>query len=58
MTIRNLMTGRRAYSAVILAGLTGFGFAVLAGEPGPFTLICAVGGFAHMASVAILQRRR
>jgi hypothetical protein len=46
-----------AYFAVIVVAVAGFFAEILRGAPGPFTLIAAVGGFSHMAAIAILQRR-
>jgi len=47
-----------AYFAVIAVGLGGFLVEVARGTPGPFTLMCAVGGFTHMGTIAYLRRRR
>ena len=49
---------RFAYMAVLLVAIAGFVTELLRGDTGPFTLICAVGGFSHMAAVAFLRRRR
>jgi hypothetical protein len=49
---------RHAYGAVIVVAVGGFLVELYRGTAGPFTLISAVGGFVHMASLAILQRRR
>jgi hypothetical protein len=49
---------RWAYLTVVCVTAVGFGFEIWRGDPGPFTLIGAVGGFTHMAALAILGRRR
>jgi hypothetical protein len=49
---------RFAYMAVLVVAVTGFVTELLHGDSGPFTMICAVGGFSHMAAVAYLKRRR
>ena len=47
------------YCAVITVAVVGFLWEVAQNNgPGAFTLICAVGGFTHMISVAVLRRRR
>lgn len=47
-----------AYQAVLLVSVTGFLAEIARGEPGPFTLVCFVGGFTHLAAIAVLRRRR
>jgi len=47
-----------AYHAVVLVAVAGFFWELSKNEPGPFTIVCSVGGFTHMLSLAILRRRR
>ncbi|MEY2469478.1 MAG: hypothetical protein QOF21_2176 [Actinomycetota bacterium] len=49
---------RVAYMAVLLVAIPGFLVELARGNPGPFTAICAVGGFSHMAAVTYFKRRR
>jgi len=47
-----------AYQAVVVVAVLGFFTEVARGQPGAFTLVGAVGGFTHLASAAVLRRRR
>lgn len=47
-----------AYQAVLVVSVMGFFTEVAHGDPGAFTLVCAVGGFTHLSAVALLRRRR
>ena len=49
---------RYAYLAVISVAVAGFFTELARGRTGAFTLVCAVGGFTHGISLAILKRRR
>jgi hypothetical protein len=49
---------RCAYGVVVVVAVVGAGVELWRGDPGPFTLISAVGGFTHMGALAILGRRR
>ena len=55
----NLEAMQFSYSAVCLVAVAGFLYEIARGSAfGPFTLICAVGGFSHIGAVAYLKRRR
>ena len=54
----NVEAMQYAYYAVVLVTVTGFFFELAADDPGPFTLVGAVGGFTHMGALALLGRRR
>ncbi len=49
---------RYAHYAVIVVAVIGFVVEWARSTPGPFTLICFVGGTVHMASVLYLRNRR
>jgi hypothetical protein len=49
---------RYAYSAVTVVAVIGFLVEWARGTPGPFTLICAIGGAVHIGSVLWLRNRR
>jgi len=49
---------RLAYMAVVTVAVGGFGVELWRGKPGPFAAIAAVGGFTHMAALAVLRRRK
>ncbi|RFA32695.1 hypothetical protein [Alkalilimnicola ehrlichii] len=46
-----------AYLAVLTVALVGFFWEISRASPGPFTLICFVGGITHMTAAVILRRR-
>ena len=54
----SLEATRLAFAAVSFASVIGAFGELAANDPGPFTLVCAVGGFVYMAAIAVLLTRR
>lgn len=54
----NMRAMQIAYMVVVVVAVIGWLDEVARGpHAGPFTLICAVGGFTHMGAIAYLRRR-